>query len=142
MKVFISGSISIKRLSRDEFAALEQLVEGKPVILIGDAFGVDKAVQQYLAKRNYQNVIVYYSGEKIRNNLGNWHTKQIFNTENLTGRPLYQLKDKAMADDCDNGIMFWNGKSKGTKANIDYMHELGKYYIVFCQRRIFSGNKQ
>jgi hypothetical protein len=51
MKVFISGSISIKSLDEDELGALEQVIEGNRAILIGDAYGVDKAVQQILANR-------------------------------------------------------------------------------------------
>jgi len=130
MKVFISGSISTKLLSKNAIAYMEEITERNRTILIGDAHGVDRAVQQYLFEQNYQNVIVYFSGEAIRNNIGNWQTKQIPNPENLTGRKRYQLKDKAMADDCDCGMMFWNFKSKGTQANIDYMEALGKYFLV------------
>jgi hypothetical protein len=36
-----------------------------------------------------------------------------------------------MATDCDTGLMFWDGKSKGTQHNMDYMEELGKYFLVF-----------
>jgi len=101
---------------------------------------VDRAVQQYLSEQNYQDVIVYFSGETIRNNIGNWQTKHIPNPENLTGRIRYQLKDKAMADDCDCGMMFWNFKSKGTQANIDYMETLGKYYLVLGRKGLGGGN--
>ena len=134
MKVFISGSISTKSLSKNAIFYLSQIVEGAHTILIGDAHGVDKAVQQYLSDRNYQNVIVYFSGETIRNNIGAWQTKQIPNPENLTGRSRYQLKDRAMADDCDCGMMLWNYRSKGTKDNMDYMEKLGKNYLFL------SGN--
>ena len=129
MKVFISGSISIKSL-KDDITVIEQIVEAGDTILIGDAFGVDRAVQQYLAEQNYRSVIVYFSGEKLRNNIGNWQTKQIPNPENLTGRNQYQLKDKAMADDCDSAVMFWDCKSKGTKQNMEYMDDIGKHYRV------------
>jgi hypothetical protein len=140
MKVFISGSISKKTLSKNAIAYLEEIVERNRTILIGDAYGVDKFVQQYLHERNYQNVVVYFSGEELRNNIGNWQTKQIPNIENLTGRSRYQLKDKAMADDCDCGMMFWDGISKGTKANIEYMEQLGKYYLVLSGRGLGGGN--
>ena len=129
-KVFISGSISIKSLDEEQRTVIERVVESNHTILIGDAYGVDKAVQQYLTEKDYRSVIVYFSGEKARNNIGNWQTKQIPNPENLTGRSRYQLKDKAMANDCDCGIMFWDGKSKGTKFNMDYMKSLGKYFLV------------
>ena len=136
MKVFISGSIGRKTLSKNEIACMVEIIEGNRAVLIGDACGVDKAVQQYLFEQNYQNVTVYFSGEKLRNNAGNWQTKQILNPENLTGRSRYQLKDTAMADECDYGIMFWDGKSKGTKNNIDYMEKLGKDYTVMKNCKI------
>jgi len=140
MKVFISGSISTKSLSKNAIAYMEQIVEGNRSILIGDAHGVDRAVQQYLSEQNYQDVIVYFSGQSIRNNIGNWPTKQIPNSQNLTGRSRYQLKDKAMADDCDCGMMFWDGRSKGTQANIDYMEQLDKYYLVLFGKGLDGGN--
>jgi len=140
MKVFISGSISTKSLSKNAIFYLAQIIEGAHTILIGDAHGVDKTVQQYLSDRNYQNVIVYFSGEAVRNNIGNWQTKQISNPENLTGRSRYQLKDKAIADDCDCGVMFWNYRSKGTKDNMDYMEKLGKYYLVLGGSGLGGGN--
>jgi len=113
MKVFISGSISIKSLNKRNVAYIEQIIEGNCTVLIGDAYGIDKAVQEYLLQSGYPDVIVYFSGEKVRNNVGNWQVKQCLNPENLKGRSLYQLKDKAMADDCDCGLMFWDGKVKG-----------------------------
>lgn len=130
MKVFISGSISIKKLREFDFPDLEELVEENQTILIGDAHGIDKAVQEYLYRIGYRNVIVYYAGEMIRNNIGNWQSRHISNPNNLTGRLLYKLKDKAMGDDCDTALMFWDGKSKGTQQNIDYVDKLGKYFTV------------
>jgi len=131
MKLFISGSISIKSLKEDDIFVIRQIVEEGHTILIGDAYGVDKAVQQYLAEQNYRSVIVYFSGSTLRNNIGNWQTKHIPNPENLTGRCRYQLKDRAMADDCDSAVMFWNCKSRGTRYNMIYMDEIGKDYRVF-----------
>jgi hypothetical protein len=130
MKLFISGSISIKSLKED-ITVIEQIVNNGHTILISDAYGVDKAVQQYLAKQDYRSVIVYFSGKKLRNNIGNWQTKHIPNPENLTGRDQYQLKDKAMADDCDSAVMIWDCKSKGTRYNMMYLDEIGKHYRVF-----------
>ena len=87
-------------------------------------------MQEYLLKCNYRDVIVYFSGEKIRNNLGNWQTRQNLNPENLTGKSFYQIKDEAMAKACDCGFFFWDGKSKGTKHNMNCLDEHNKQYIV------------
>jgi len=129
-KVFISGSISIKKLDTQAITHLDSIMANKHTVLIGDAFGIDKAVQQYLFQHDYQSVIVYYSGDKIRNNISHWQTKQIPNENHLTGKSLYQLKDVAMAHDSDYGLMIWDGKSSGTKYNMENMTKLGKPFTV------------
>ncbi|MDR1895532.1 MAG: hypothetical protein LBR10_01925 [Prevotellaceae bacterium] len=143
MKVFISGSIILKTLGEIEIDYLDTIIEGKCTVLIGDANGMDKAEQQYLAEQNYPSVIVCFSGDKVRNNIGNWQTKHIPNPENRAGRARYQLKDHAMADDCDSALMFWDGKSNGTKHNMNYLKELGKYYLFLSRagKVLGIGNK-
>jgi PDZ domain-containing secreted protein len=131
MQIFISGSISIKALDTEVTCLLDSIMADGQTVLIGDAFGVDKLVQQYLFERNYQFVTVYFSGAKVRNNIGGWQTKQISNDNNLTGKSMYQLKDVAMAQDADCGLMIWDGKSQGTKFNIENMTKLGKEISVF-----------
>jgi hypothetical protein len=133
MKMFISGSISIRALDLPVIHLLDSIIAGGQTILIGDASGVDKLVQQYLFEHNYPDVIVYYSSDKIRNKIGNWETKKISNNGNLTGRKMYQLKDEAMAQDADCGLMIWDGKSHGTKFNIENMARLGKAITLFKQ---------
>jgi hypothetical protein len=96
MPIFISGSISIKALNQQAINLLDSIMANRQTVLIGDAFGVDKLVQQYLFARNCQEVIVYYAANKARNNIGSWQTRQIGNGNNLTGKSMYQLKEMAM----------------------------------------------
>jgi len=140
MKVFISGTAGTESLNENDFAFLEQIVEGNRTIIIGDTSGVDKAVQEYLLTSNYRHVIVYHLGEKVETNIGSWKTKQILNTENLTGESLLQLKDKAMAEDCDSGLFFCNGESESTKHTMDCMDRLDKYYLVLSEGGLGVGN--
>ena len=128
MKVFISGSISIKILPKVAKEKLDSIIEKNLTVLVGDANGVDKLIQEYLRNKSYQNVYVYYAGSSIRNNLANWHVVNV--PSNLTGRALYTQKDKKMALDADYGMMIWDGKSQGTKANIDEMSKYGKHFYV------------
>jgi hypothetical protein len=130
MKVFISGSIGIRTLNEQAVYCLDAIMNSRHTVLIGDAFGADKAVQQYLFQRDYHPVTVYYSGDKVRNNIGSWQMKQISNDQHLKGKSRYQLKDAAMARDADCGLMIWNGKSRGTKYNIENMTGLGKPFTV------------
>ena len=46
------------------------------------------------------------------------------------GRAFHYVKDIQMANDCDQAIMIWDGKSKGTSENIRRIKEMKKTYIV------------
>ena len=130
MKVFISGSIGIKKLPITAIEIINNYIENSLTLLIGDAFGVDLSVQKYLAANSYENVVIYYAGEIIRNNYGNWQTINSKALNNEKGRELFVLKDKQMSIDADFGLMIWDGKSKGTLNNIRMMQNLGKSFIV------------
>ncbi len=137
MKVFISGSISIKKLPQIAKEKLDKIISQGLTVIIGDANGVDSIVQSYLATQKYSNVIIYHIGTCIRNNIGNWPTLSV-PSQNLTGRAMFTLKDKKMALDSDFGMMIWDGKSKGTKANIQEMTKLGKHFYVIQNESIFT----
>jgi hypothetical protein len=130
MKVFISGSISISELPNSAIRKIDNIIEKNFTIVIGDAKGIDLQVQKYLLKKKYSNVIVYYAGTEIRNNVGGWNTNNIQNENNKKGRELYTLKDMAMAKDSDYGLMIWDGKSKGTLNNILNMKNESKRCFV------------
>jgi hypothetical protein len=133
MKVFISGSISIKKLPMIAAEKIDNIIMKNYMILIGDAKGVDSIVQKYLQNRNYSNVIVYYAGEEIRNNYGKWNTTQIKSKKNEKGRKLYTLKDMEMANDSDYGLMIWDGMSDGTLNNISMMKTQNKRFFVIIK---------
>ena len=137
MKVFISGSISIKTLPQIAKDKLNKIMTQNLSIIIGDANGVDALVQRYLADVGYKNVLIYHVGNSVRNNIGNWQTVSV-PAQNLTGRALYTLKDKKMASDADFGMMIWDGQSKGTKANIEEMSKLGKHFYVIQEEKILT----
>jgi hypothetical protein len=132
MKVFISGSISINRLSQPAEQMIDRVVDKHLTALIGDAKGADLCVQEYLHEKEYHNIIIYFIGKKIRNNVGNWQTKEIYDDSGVKrGRELYTLKDIAMAKDADYGLMIWDGKSPGTLNNIRLMKNQHKrFYVV------------
>src|SRR3990170_3898864 len=58
-KVFIGGSRRLSRLNKDVKRRLDNIIERGFTVVVGDANGADKAVQQYLASRRYQKVIVF-----------------------------------------------------------------------------------
>ena len=132
MKVFISGSKSISALSEEVKSSLDEHIALGTEFLVGDCYGVDAAVQNYLGSKGYSNVTIYCSGATPRNNYA--PSAKICscaeNTVGLTGSAFHYVKDIQMANDCDQAIMIWDGKSKGTSENIRRIKELKKPYKV------------
>lgn len=130
MKVFISGSIKIKEIPVCAIQKIDNIITRNLQVIIGDAKGIDSLVQKYLLMKSYHNVMVYYAGDKLRNNFGDWPTKQMQSNNNEKGRDLFTLKDIQMAEDADFGLMIWDGESKGTLSNIKEMKERNKRFFV------------
>ncbi len=83
-------------------------------------------------------MIIYFAGELIRNNIGNWQTVNVPNNNNLKGRELYTTKDIKMANDADYGLMIWDNKSKGTLSNIIEMKKNNKQFFVILNDLIID----
>ena len=129
--VFVAGSRSLSRLNPRIRERLDNIVRQKFTILIGDANGADKAVQRYLAKLEYRNVIVY-SMDACRNNIGGWELRtHTAASEAKRDRFYYGIKDAAMVDDATCGFMLWDGVSKGTLTNIVGLLSRGKKVLLY-----------
>ncbi|MDH4763044.1 putative addiction module antidote protein [Pseudomonas sp. CBMAI 2609] len=116
--IFIGGSRHVSKLPAHILSRLENIIEAKHEVIIGDANGADKSVQNYFSNMNYDKVTIYCSGAKPRNNIGNWKTLNIY-PENITkGFQFYAAKDREMAKSADYGLMIWDGKSPGTILNV------------------------
>lgn len=100
------------------------------MILLGDANGADKMVQDYLATRGYKCVVVYCM-QQCRNNIGNWPTKHISAPDGRKDFTYYAAKDLAMARDAKCGIMLWDGRSKGTLNNVQQLLDARKHVLVY-----------
>ncbi|HBY20223.1 MAG: hypothetical protein A2Y24_00210 [Clostridiales bacterium GWE2_32_10] len=131
MKVFIAGARAISNLNDDIKNRLRTIYIKKITVLIGDANGVDKAVQKFFYDVRYKDVIVYAMEGRTRNNIGNWNVENVELDGKKTGFEYYATKDLKMAEDADYGFMIWNGKSKGTLNNIINMVELNKKTLVY-----------
>jgi hypothetical protein len=110
MIVVISGSRSIETLPPEAIERINRIVELDATIVIGDAPGVDKQVQEYLKFKGYQKVTVHHAYFKCRNNLG---------FGSIGNYPTHTARDIAMCTAADYGLAIWDGKSLGTKNNID-----------------------
>jgi len=76
-KVFIGGSRGVTRLNSQVQHRLDEIVRKQLPVLIGDANGADKAVQQYLHSRGYDRVEVFCTEGHCRNNVGHWKVRVV-----------------------------------------------------------------
>ena len=65
MKVFLSGSKTAVTLPPELTTLLDSYCELSASFLIGDCFGADRLMLQYLSERQYPNVTVHVSGDHM-----------------------------------------------------------------------------
>jgi hypothetical protein len=115
--VFIGGSRAVSKLNAVIRTRLDDLIRKGCQILIGDANGADKAVQQFLADRGYSKVTVFCM-DVCRNNIGSWEVHKVHADSSRKDFAYYAAKDIAMAQEAKCGVMLWDGRSKGTLHNV------------------------
>ena len=130
-KVFIGGSRRASRLNTQVRKRIDNIIGEGFSILIGDANGADKAIQEYLHSKHYQNVEVFCSGEICRNNVGNWQTHNIPAGTRNRDAQFYSAKDRIMAQEATIGLMMWDGKSVGTLLNLFRLLSLKKKAVIY-----------
>jgi len=118
-KVFISGSISIKKLPISVEASIKKIIDAKLEIVVGDADGIDTMVQNYCKQLNYSAVTVYSIYRTPRYKIKDFKNKYIVaQSDSKKERELQQEKDEAMTMDSEYSFIVWDGKSKGSYNNI------------------------
>jgi len=130
--VFIAGSRGLSRLSAEVRQRLDNIIDKGLAVVVGDANGVDKAVQRYLSSRRYPNVAVFCMDGHCRNNVGQWPTRDI-SAANSSRRDFnyYSTKDRAMVEEADYGLMLWDGESRGTLRSVLDLVKHTKPTIVY-----------
>ena len=128
--VFLSGSRSVTRLDDAIRERVRRMIDQDFAIVIGDAGGADKAMQNFLAENGYRNVTVFCAGDTCRNNVGAWPAHTVEVSPALTGRDFYTVKDKAMAARADYGLVLWDGKSAGSINNVLELVKRGRSVVV------------
>ena len=143
VKVFIGGARGIKHFNDEVKSKLHAIAKREVEVLLGDASGVDYAVQDFFKKIGYKKIVIYASGGKVRNNIGDWEVVSITVDENVYGYEFYKQKDIAMANDSDYGFMIWNGKSRGTLNNMVNLTKQKKTCMVYLEpkNKIFTLEK-
>lgn len=138
--VFLGGSRRITRLNESIRSKLDELLGRGLWMFVGDANGADRALQQHLADRGYERVVVYAVTGMLRNNVGHWTVRSVDAPKGARGFDLYSVKDAQMANDASYGLMLWDGKSRGTLANVRSLLAHGKPVAVHLDpaRRLVS----
>jgi len=131
IKVFIGGSRGIKRLNPEVRKRLDEIIRKQFVVLVGDAHGADKAVQNYLRERGYDRVEVFCTGEHCRNNVGYWNVIAVPAPHARRDFEFYEAKDRKMSEESSVGLMLWDGKSKGTLSNVHRLLDMGKKVVLW-----------
>ncbi len=130
-RVFVAGSISIKRVHLHVTERLGNIVAQGFEVLVGDADGADAAVQKCLCALPGAKVTVFHTGDKIRHNLGAWPTHSVRTSHRPGTRAFFTAKDLHMAAAADYGLMLWDCESPGTLSNVIELLSLGKKSVVF-----------
>lgn len=142
--VFISGSSKTqnkdksnpyyrKRLSKELKAEIDKLIDESANIVVGDAPGIDRQVQNYLNKKVYKNVEVYGPGKKVRYTANkNWKTNPIDSDYEPMSSEWLALKDIKMSEIATEGLaIILDEGAKATRNNIQRMNSMGKPVKVY-----------
>jgi len=131
-KVFIAGSRRLSRLSADVKRRIDNIVDRRLTVIVGDANGADKAVQKYLDSRRYDCVIVFCMEDGCRNNVGKWRTRKVEAADpSRRDFTYYSTKDREMVGEADYGLMLWDGRSRGTLRSIVDLVQRAKPAVVY-----------
>ena len=128
--IFLGGSQTLNALTVEVKNKLVDFMNLGHKFVIGDCKVADLTMQKFLAENGYKNVVVYYSGDRIRINVGGWEEKKIGVNKFDKGYEFYKRKDEQMAADADEGFMILNGETRGTMANIERLAVLKKNCLV------------
>ncbi len=132
--VFISGSIAIRHLSGEVISRVMTIYDRGLPVLIGDARGADTAVQRLLCDRCASNVTIFTADGLPRNNVGDWQVRSVPGEGRSGTAAFHAAKDRAMAAKADTGLVIWDGKSRGSLANIHRLCARGCFVAVWLER--------
>lgn len=132
--VFIAGSIAISRLDPAFVARVASVVDKDMAIVVGDADGADTSIQKLLLDFDARDVTVYCSGDRPRNNIGNWPVCPVQTDATPGSRAFFTAKDIEMARVADFGLMMWDAKSTGTLSNVLTLLAARKTAVVFVNK--------
>lgn len=142
-KIFVSGSSKTqdkdsgfyrKKLPRPIRRELKRAMRAKSTILVGDAPGIDRQVQDYLKSKNYMNVNVYGPGNKVRYKAAKDWVEKLFNDPNHEpgSKEWLAKKDEAMTRDSTRSLAVTiTDGSSATRRNVERSKAQNKPVSVY-----------
>lgn len=131
MDIVLAGSRKIGYLPNEIKGILQDFIQEDANFLVGDAPGVDLSFQKFLLDQGCKNVTVFSSAGFIRNNVGNWESRQITALIKSKSSDMHAFKDREMCQLADLGLMVWDTESAGTLSNVFDLVEQGKECLIF-----------
>ena len=141
--VFVSGSSKTQDENSGYFRKslpdpvkkeLDRHMKNEDKILVGDAPGIDRQVQDYLNENKYKNVEVFGPGTEVRYSANkDWKTNPIDAPEyEKNSKEWLAAKDKVMTDLADEGLaVILDEGAKATRKNILRLADQDKYAFVY-----------
>lgn len=131
--VFVSGSISIKTLPLEVIKSFDKIIAQNIHVHVGDADGIDTLTQKYFASNNYTNITICTIYDRPRNIASNLFAISRVNYDQSikSEREKQTTKDSYMTTHTDYSFVIWDGKSKGSYANIRRAFEHDKKLKIY-----------
>ena len=141
--IYVSGSSKTqskdsgyyrKRLPKEIKGELKSYMKSGNKIVVGDAPGIDRQVQEYLKKKRYKNVEVYGPGQQVRYSASKkWKTNPIDTPEFEKGSPEWlRKKDIAMTNIANAGLaVVLDEGAKATRNNVQRLIDQNKNVKVY-----------
>lgn len=140
--LFVSGSSKTqskdsgyyrKKLPKQVRKELDIAMDMKDRIVVGDAPGVDRQVQDYLKNKKYKNVEIFGPGKQVRYSADpEWKTNAIDSKHQEGSKEWLAEKDKVMSEMADRGLaVILDEGSKATRDNITRLLDKHKDVSVY-----------
>ena len=141
--LFVSGSSKTqdkesgyyrKKLPKEITRELNKSIRSNDKIVVGDAPGIDRQVQDYLSKKKYSNVEVYGPGKQVRYSANKkWKTHAIDDPEHEPfSSEWLAKKDEFMTNVSTKGLaVILDEGAKATRRNVERLQSQNKDVKVF-----------
>jgi len=117
-----SSAFKAKELPAEVKTRIDAAITRGMAVIVGEALGACRAFQDYLASKDYRNVVVGHA-VRLRYNAGNWKDFQY-------GMNLKE-RERRMIEDCDSAVIIWVNSSGVIAENLELLKRLGKPTFLY-----------